>query len=90
MIRNLPEDIRYDSMEARLIKQTAQTIEEEIIDIIQQQALPIVDSMLRISDDYESRAFFLKMYGDMKRYLCEIARPKERQELIDETKAIYD
>ena len=90
MLRNLPEDIRYDSMESRLIKYTAQNIEGEIVEIIHGTALPVVDQMLRISDDYESRAFFLKLYGDLKRYLCEIAREDEKQELVEETKAIYD
>lgn len=90
MLRNLPEDIRYDSMESRLIKFTAQNIEGEIVEIIQGTALPVVDQMLRISDDYESRAFFLKLYGDLKRYLCEIAREDEKKELVEETKAIYD
>ena len=50
----------------------------------------MVDQMLRISDDYEARAFFLKLYGDLKRYLCEIAREDEKKELVEETKAIYD
>lgn len=52
--------------------------------------MPIVERMLSYTDVPESRAFFLKMKADYKRYLVEITRGKERQELMEETKELYE
>lgn len=77
-------------MEARLLKYMAETIEAEIINIIKTEALPVAEQMLRVSDSFESRTFFLKMIGDYKRYLIEVYRGDDKQELIAEARLSYE
>ena len=73
-------------MEARLLKYMAEGIEAEIINIIKMEALPVAEQMLRISESFESRTFFLKMVGDYKRYLIEVYHGNDRKEVIEEAR----
>ena len=77
-------------MEARLLKFMAETIEAEIINIIKTEALPVAEQMLRVSESFESRTFFLKMVGDYKRYLIEVYHGPDRKELILEARQSYE
>jgi 14-3-3 protein epsilon len=51
----------------------------------------MAEQMLRISESFESRTFFLKMIGDYKRYLIEVTRDKEeKKELKKDAKKDYE
>ena len=65
-------------------------IESEIINLIKIEAIPILMELLEESDAYEPRAFYLKMIADYKRYLAEITRGEELEELKHEAKSYYD
>jgi broad-specificity NMP kinase len=77
-------------MEARLLKNMAQEIEAEIINIIKMEALPVAEQMLRVAETNESKTFFLKMVSDYKRYLIEIYQGDERKELIEDARKNYE
>ena len=77
-------------MESKLLRYQLDTVEGEILYLIRNQALPIIDRLLSYTDVQESKAFYLKMKADYKRYLVEITRGKERQGLMEEAKELYE
>jgi hypothetical protein len=100
--RGLPPEVRNSytdlykkkkgSMESVLIRFEKDTVEGEIIGLIKADALPLLERLLKISTEHEPRALYLKLKGDLKRYLAEMMHhsAKEREDIVEEARLTYE
>jgi 14-3-3 protein epsilon len=77
-------------MESKLLRYQIDTIEGEIVNLLRGEALPLLDRLLSHTDVSESKAFYLKMKADYKRYLVEITFGKDREDMLAEAKDLYE
>lgn len=77
-------------MEARLLRFQLDVVEGEIINLIKGEAFPIIERLLIIAGSHQSRAFFLKIKADYKRYLAEIVKGQELSDTLEEAKILYE